>query len=49
MNNQDIPQTFAILQESKKQWQDSTLENLEKIPFLIYQRPNDPSSFRKII
>ncbi|MBP8933805.1 MAG: endonuclease III [Candidatus Atribacteria bacterium] len=35
MNNQDIPQTFAILQESKKQWQDSTLENLEKIPFLI--------------
>ncbi|HHT10055.1 MAG TPA: endonuclease III [Atribacter sp.] len=35
MNNQNIAQAFAILQESKKQWQDSTLENLEKNPFFI--------------
>ena len=35
MNNQDIPQTFAILQEMKKQWQDSTLESLDKNPFLV--------------
>lgn len=35
MNNQDIAQTFAILQESKKQWQDSTLESLEKNPFFV--------------
>ena len=35
MNNQDIAQTFAILQESKKQWQDSTLETLEKNPFFV--------------
>ena len=35
MNEKDIPHTFAILQENKKQWQDSTLESLEKNPFLI--------------
>ena len=35
MNNQDIAQTFAILQESKKQWQDSTLESLGKNPFFV--------------
>ena len=35
MNNQNIAQTFAILQENKKQWQDSTLESLEKNPFFI--------------
>ena len=35
MNNQDIAQTFAILQESKKQWQDSTLESFEKNPFFV--------------
>lgn len=35
MNNHDIAQTFAILQDIKKQWQDSTLESLEKNPFFI--------------
>jgi len=35
MNERDIPQIFAILQENKKQWQDSTLESLEKDPFLV--------------
>ncbi|NLJ49281.1 MAG: endonuclease III [Candidatus Atribacteria bacterium] len=35
MNNQNIAQTFAILQENKKQWQDLTLESLGKNPFLI--------------
>ncbi|MCX6090456.1 MAG: endonuclease III [Candidatus Atribacteria bacterium] len=35
MNNRDIPPIFTILQENKKRWQDSTLESLEKDPFII--------------
>jgi endonuclease-3 len=35
MDERDILQIFAILQENKKQWQDSTLESLGKEPFLV--------------